>query len=269
MKHFILCSILLLSFFVSAWGAKAPKRVVSLAPSITEIMFAIGAGDRLVAVTRYDNYPPVVSNLTRVGGIIDVDLEKLVILKPDLVLVSYSGNTPDKVERMKDLGLKTLLLKEKRVKDILSNIIILSRIMGKDPHSLLNRLESKLRNLPRLKKHPRAVVLISAFPFFSVSEHSFIGDAIEKAGFKNAVKSSVAYPQLDSEALVRLRPDVLILTSSLRRSGKEIRAIFRPFRQHPVLIYVNADRLSRPGPRIFGLISQLAVQAKALSSKLK
>jgi iron complex transport system substrate-binding protein len=262
---FTLLFTLILSFILSCNkqdGQTAvnniPARVVSLAPSLTEMMFAIGEGDRVVGVTSYCDYPPDVTNLPKVGGLSDFDIEKTVSLKPDLVLASWSGNPKDKVERLKSMGIRVLVLRENSVADIMTNLARLAEVFGKDPAGILAPFHEKLSSLAVIGKIPSAMAVISIKPVFSVSTQSFIGDVLRIAGYSNTVQSAAAYPMLSEEMIAAMNPDYLFIADDFAGEKPYFENLIKIFRLHSKIVFIDTDILSRPGPRIAGLIIELS-----------
>ncbi|NPV00373.1 MAG: ABC transporter substrate-binding protein [Brevinematales bacterium] len=235
-----------------------PERVVSLAPSLTEMMFAIGEGSRLAGVTAYCDYPPAVTNLPKVGGLSDFDIEKVAALKPGLVLASWSGNPKDKVERLESLGIHVLILKENTVADILTNLAMLAGVFGKNPADILAPMIGTLSALPASDKSPSALVVISMKPVFSASTQSFIGDVLRIAGYSNTVQSSAAYPMLSEEMIAGMDPDYLFIADDFAKEKDYFDSLVKIFHLHAKIYFIDTDTLSRPGPRIADFIAGLA-----------
>jgi len=243
------------------------KRVVSLAPSLTEMVYALGAQDRLVGVTRYCNYPPETSNKTRVGGMLDPNIETLIRLKPDLILLSYSGNTREQAERFAKLGFKTISFKEKSLSDIVSNIVKLGKLLEVSPTQATNDFITTLKSVRPIHPSMTAVILLSWKPAYSATANTFIGDAIRLTGLSNVVVSPIAYPSLSIENLVRLHPEFIIAITSLKASQKAIAKTFARFNFQPKWIFIDTDSLSRPGPRVSPTILQLSQAIKSSFGK--
>lgn len=239
------------------------KRVVSLAPSLTEMVYALGAQNRLVGVTRYCNYPPETSNKTRVGGMLDPNIETLIRLKPNLILLSYSGNTREQAERFAKLGFKTMSFKEKSLSDIVSNLVQLGKILKVSPTKATNDFITTLKSVQPIHPSMTAVLLLSWKPAYSVTANTFIGDAIRLTGLSNVVVSPIAYPSLSIENLVRLHPAVIIAVTALKSSQKSIAKTFARFNFNPKWIFIDTDSLSRPGPRVAPAILKLSKDVKS------
>ncbi len=256
MRRFIFVVFLSL-LFVGVLSGRTVKRVVSLAPSLTEMVYALGAQDKLVGVTRYCNYPYEVTNLTRVGGMLDVNIETLIRLKPDVILLSYSGNTAQQAEQFQKLGFRTETFRENSVMDILSNIIRISGVLGVSPVQATNLFLTQYHAIVPVQPQKTVIFLLSWKPAYSVTAQTFIGDALQLAGLSNVVSSPLAYPSLSIEDLVRLNPRYWIAVQTLQTEQKSMNRILGKFGIKPRWIFVDADTLSRPGPRVVGAIQDL------------
>ncbi|OHD55525.1 MAG: hypothetical protein A2Y33_00780 [Spirochaetes bacterium GWF1_51_8] len=246
---------------------KIPQRIVSLAPSLTEMLSYIGEGDRLAGVTTFCDYPPEVTNLPKVGGLSDFDIESVVSLKPDLVLAAWSGNPKDKVERLESLGIKVMVFSENTAADILSNISILAGVFGKDPTLYLDPLKARFAGVVQNDIPPTALVVISIKPIFSVSTQTFIGDILRLAGYENSVKSPVAYPMLSDELLASLDPDYIFAADDFKGEQAYFDTLIHSLKLKSKVYYIDTDILSRPGPRIADILETLAGIAETEAEK--
>ncbi len=259
-----------------------PKRVVSTMPSITEILFALGLGDRVVGVTTYDNYPPEVPKLVEegriqtVGGPWTLDLEKIVALKPDLVLLSVSPhiNLKDKFD---EYGLKTVFLKSntaQNIYDIYSDIKLIAKIFRVEDRAqkLIDEMNSKLSDITSKlsgAKKPKVLHLVGppSWGLYSAGGNTFIGWLIETAGGDNIAKQYIGWPKLDYEFILSQNPDIIIITAH----GIDPKSIYNEIINTPLIntnawrngkIYLLTDEandiLSRPGPRVVIALDILA-----------
>ncbi len=200
---------------------KYPKRIVSLAPSNTEILFALGLGDRVVGVTDYCNYPPIVLKLKRegkivsVGGYSTVDVEKVVRLKPDLVVASY-GNGYDVVRALRSYGIAVIALNPKNVTDIMKDIELVGKVCGVEENAtkLVEWMKEKIEEVKKRRHEwrPKIVHIVWNDPIWVSGRGTFIDDAIRIAGGVNAVNES-GWVVLSLEDLIRLNPDIIIVNS--------------------------------------------------------
>jgi ABC-type Fe3+-hydroxamate transport system substrate-binding protein len=255
MKSFCL---LLISFLLFSFSYAGSIRVISLAPNVTEMIYFIGEGDKLIADTRFCDYPPEAIKLPKIGDLQSVNIEKILLLKPDLVINSFSGSSKEQSEQLQKWGLKVVTLKEERVEDILSNLVVLGQIFDRDVSPFTEKLRNKMGLAANKKVAPGAMVLISLFPFYSASTNTFLGDVLSKAGFKNVVETKIHYPLLDQETLWKLKPEFIFISDTFTNEEKNLKALFQKIGIFPRLVFVNEDRMSRPGPRAFDFILEIS-----------
>jgi iron complex transport system substrate-binding protein len=252
-RHFIFSLFIICTFIIPSHA----HRIISLAPSLTEMMYYIGAEDLLIANTRFCDYPDAARKLPKVGGMLDVSIEKILLLKPDYVLMSYSGNTKDTAETLEKLGIQVIAFEQKEVADILSNISQLGQLLGKDTTRQKKDLQKKMKKIKNYKKNPSALIILSINPLFGVSTNSFLGDALQTAGWDNALKVSTPYPQLSYENLARINPEVILLMDALQHQEKSLQKICTQMKIQPRIFTIDTDTLSRPGPRLYDAILEL------------
>lgn len=172
--------------------AKGIERIVSLAPSNTEILFALGLGDKVVGVTSYCNYPSDTIKKAKIGGYSTVDIEKVVSLKPDLVLAAY-GNGEETVERLKKLGLNVVVVSskpEKSIEDTLDEIRYVGKITGrdKDAESLCEEMKKRIKEITDKTENVdkvRVAHICWHEPLYVAGSETLQSDLIEKAGGEN------------------------------------------------------------------------------------
>ncbi len=249
-----------------------PRRIVSLAPNITEILFALGLGESVVGVTRYCDFPPEAARKTKIGGWNDPDLERIRSLEPDLVL-AYRGNPLDIVRRIWESGMTVFVLDEGRttsdLPDMIKRIGLVTR-REKEADFLADtlrlkedRLKVKLNGVPTI----RVVLILKGEGLWTCGSQSFVHDLLVKAAAVNCA-SDIPRPwaPLSVEALLRLGPEVLILVAGNRG---EFDALQRELRSDPRLrslkavrsrrfVFLDENLISRFGPRLADALEQLA-----------
>ena len=193
-----------------------PVRIISLAPHITEILFALGLEDRLVGVTQYSDYPEAARKIERVGSYVRLNIEKIVSLNPDLVISTAGGNPREVVERLAALGLKVFVIHPKKMEDIYSNIRSIAAITGREEEGIklargmkerVDNIVNKVKGLPR----PSVFLQLGASPLLTASEGTFIDDLLNKAGGMNIAAAEPArYPVYSMEAVIKRGPDIII-----------------------------------------------------------
>ena len=248
------------------------SRIVSLAPSLTETLYALGVQDRLVADTVYCDYPPDAQKKPKVGGAIDPNLEQIVTLRPDLVLLTKGLNRLDTVRALETLGIPSYATDPHTVDEIISSTQKLAAVLnvpeaGKsladDMQRQLALLQEKLGPVPP----KRVLFIVWTEPLISVGRNTFIADALRRAGATSIVDSGQDWPQVSLEEVVRLQPDYLVFASShsgaaendfealANRAGWRILEAVRD-RRYAVI----SDAVNRPAPRIVSAIEDLARQ---------
>jgi iron complex transport system substrate-binding protein len=233
-----------------------PQRIVSLLPSLTEMVCALDACARLVGVDRYSNHPAAVRALPQVGGGIDPQLEAVVALRPDLVLAAQSTRG---VERLEALGLKVLALEPRTAADIQRVLGVLGPVLGAaDAQQVWRRIdagvEAARQSLPEAARRQRVYFEASAGPY-AAGPGSFIGEMLTRLGVGNVIDPSLGtFPKINPEMVVRANPDV-IMVSERNAQGLTDRpgwAGIKAVREQRVCRFTadEADVLVRPGPRM-------------------
>jgi len=248
------------------------QRIVSLAPSLTETIYALGLQDRLVGDTDYCDYPADAQKKTKVGGTINPNLEQIVALRPDLVLVTKNLNHIETVQALDNLGLASYATDTHTVQGIISSTERLADILGVSEAgaSLGADLEHRLADLQqRLSGIPprRVLFVVWSDPLISVGKDTFIGDALRWAGASSIVESAQDWPQMNLEEVVRLQPEFLVFAAA---HGDSVEASFDSLAERPGWRGLDAvrqrhfaiisDAVNRPAPRIVSAIEELARQ---------
>lgn len=196
-----------------------PQRVISLAPSMTELVFALGAGDRLVANTRFCLHPDEAKTRTKVGGIMDPDMEKILALRPDLVV--GSALTPQEVVGQLDrLGLRSVYFRHTTIESVFRDTVDLATLLGERERgvALVTAMRRRQEELTaRLKpvsaaSRPKVLLLLRIDGLFSAGKGTFPHELIEMAGGENvASRAATAWPQLSMETVIESNPDVIFV----------------------------------------------------------
>lgn len=216
---------------------------------MTELVYEIGAGELLVAVTENDHYPPAVSKLPKVGDQ-TIDKEKLLTLRPDLVILDTEFNRNQ--SQLENLGLQVLPLRSQRLSDIAKNMRLLGDKLDRksSAETAAQKFENAVKAVEKVKNPPTVFVEIWGSPLMTVGRDSLPNDLLELQGLKNIYSDQVGYFQVDPEDVVRRRPEVIILPSSgpkeksaaeklLKRAGVSVR-----------VIVLDGDQFTTPTPRV-------------------
>jgi len=257
-----------------------PEKIVSLAPSCTEILFAIDAGDKVVAVTDYDNYPYdfaawiAAGNMTSVGDFTNPNLEVITTLDPDLILAS-GGVQEESVGTLRELGYKILVLDPTSIDGVLKNIELVGNATGKraeatalvdDIINRINTVTNKVANAAKPKVYYE--VYYESTSSWTIGALAWQNELIEKAGGINLFEDQqIDYYQYQVEALIDRNPDVMVLPASGMGTGQleGLEAIkARPgwdttsAVQNDRLYQIDSNIIERAGPRVADAIEQLA-----------
>lgn len=234
-----------------------PKKIVTMLPSLTETLCAMGACERLVATDSFSDWPDSVKKLPKMGGLFDASPEKIVALKPDLVLISVYGKLQEPLERS---GITTFAVKTESYEDIFRTTRLLGEILNQ--RSAAERLVAQIQQqiyaqetrAAKAKDRPTVYFEIDPTPY-TVGPGSFIGVLIAKARGQNIIPKELGdFPQISPELVVRKNPEVIVLTHpgaadlAKRPGWSRLRAI----QNNRVCSFTGeADNLlSRPGPRV-------------------
>jgi iron complex transport system substrate-binding protein len=192
---------------------RPPLRIVSLLPSLTESVCALGACARLVGTDRFSNWPASVVALPKLGGIEDAQLERVVALRPDVVLVSSSARV---TERLESLGVKVLALESRDHADVEHTLTLLAQMLGTPAEArrvwddIERQTKAAVARVPAALRGKRVYFEADASPY-AAGPGSFIGETLTRLGLTNAVPASLGeFPQLNPEYVVKLQPDIVM-----------------------------------------------------------
>jgi cobalamin transport system substrate-binding protein len=248
----------------------SPKRIISLAPNVTEILFSLGLDQEIVGVSVHCNFPEKAKTRTRVGSYISLDFEKIVSLKPDLIIGTGAGNTKDMVDRLEKLGFPAYIIFPRNFDGILTSVRHLGQVVAKEKESLaiIRNMESRRQRIidfTRDLSRPRVFMQIGEFPIVTVGKGSFADDLISLAGGENVAAEEVKmYPRWGMEEVLKRSPEV-ILISSMNPKGNYEKVVQEwsrwkmiPAVQHGRIHLIDSDLIDRPSPRIVEGLEEMA-----------
>lgn len=237
---------------------KPPQRIVSLLPSLTETVCALGRCQLLVGVDRYSNWPESIAKLPRMGGGMDPNIEAVVASQPDLVLMATSARGAD---RLKALGLTVMMLEPRTYADVQRVLSVIAKalyVSTTDTERVWQQMSAGVsaaaQSIPVAAKGQRVYFEVSAAPY-GASESSFIGETLQRLGARNILPAAMGpFPKVNPEFVVRQQPDIIMVGESnfanmqTRPGWQNIRAI----RSQRVCHFKpeQSDVLVRPGPRM-------------------
>ena len=260
---------------------KAPERIVSLAPSNTEIIFALGLGDKLFGVTEFCDYPEEALEKEKVGGFSDVDIEKVVAINPDLIFAT-DIHKQEVIPALEKLGFTVISLVPHNLEEVMDSIVLIGELTGTeeradqivdDMEKRIKRITDKTDNLKESEK-PRVLYVIWHEPIMSVGTDTRIHELIEKAGGINIAQvAGEGYPTLTLEEVVNANPQVIIANVEDYEGGDiSLQFILDETRLggldaliNQCVYGINADLTNQPIPRI---VQGLELMAKMIHPEI-
>ncbi|MBW1850429.1 MAG: cobalamin-binding protein [Deltaproteobacteria bacterium] len=239
-----------------------PVRIIALAPNITEIVFALGQENRLIGVTKYSDFPPEAKQIPSVGSYIDLDVEKIVSLKPDLCIATKDGNPREVVYSLDSLQIPTYTVDTRDLDSVMDTVFEIGRLLnvtekaGELVENMRSRIERVDSMVSKTDYRPRVFFQIGVSPIVSVGTNTYIHELIVRAGGKNLAKGRVPYPRFSREQVLALSPEIFIITSMAREQVFEkVRAEWSRWSDLPAvrnnrIILVDSNILDRPTPRM-------------------
>ncbi|HET19325.1 MAG TPA: cobalamin-binding protein [Chromatiales bacterium] len=235
---------------------KPAQRIVSLAPHLTEMLFAIGAQAQIAAVVDRSDHPPEALKLQSVGSYHKPDLERMVSLRPDLVVAWKSGSPAAVVEPLRALGLQVLVTRGENLDDIPRELRALGRLTGHEEAAEGAAMAFE-GELDTLRKAHEGKPVVSGFfeiwphPLITVSDAHFIGQAMQVCGIRNIVGNTAQLtPTWSEEAVIRARPELLLISPPARQFERWRRWKELPAVRNDLLVIMPPNVLMRPGPRL-------------------
>jgi iron complex transport system substrate-binding protein len=240
--------------------AQPARRIVSLAPHITETLYAAGAGERLVGAVEYSDYPEAAKKLSRIGGYSRLDLEAIAALKPDLAVGWASGNSPAHIEKLRALGIPVYLAQPERIDDVAANLERYGELAGAQPvaraaaNSFRNRLQ-ELRTQYGARPKVRTFYQIWKQPLMTVGGAQVISDAIRLCGGENVFADlKPLAPKVTVEAVLAADPEAIV-ASGMGESRPEWLDDWRQWKtmtavKRDNLFFIPPDLIQRHTPRL-------------------
>ncbi len=267
---------LLFFLFMAPWApcsaasaADAPARIISLAPNITEILFALGLGDRIAGVTNFCDYPEEAKRKPKIGGMSNPSLEAVVVLRPDVVVLTTDGNPKEFEEKLRSMNIRTYVFTARRLSELPQGIRELGSALGvkeKADH-LAASIRSSLDSYGRshtAAKGKKALFIVWPEPLIAAGAGTVIDDSLTLLGVENlAARTGIAYPKYSIEEILRHPPDVIIIGRGMDSKNVEniSRGLLHRLKILPAVregrVYYVGDGLFRLGPRTLQGIAEL------------
>jgi len=251
----------------TAAGAAAPHRVVCLAPSAVELLFALDAGDLVVGATEHSDEPSAARALPSIGSYARPDLERLLTLRPELCVAMRDGTPPQTLARLAELGIPVVIMTTGSLEELFGSMLAVGRAVGRPAQAealvrdLRARMESVRAQAARAPRRPRVLFQVNGPRIMAAGPHSLLGQLIAMAGGDNAAPAEPAYPQLSAEQVLALAPEVVVAFDMLGQdkgmagwpADPRIPAV-----RDRRLYTVDPALFSRPGPRLAAALETLA-----------
>lgn len=248
-------------------GAARPRRVVALAPNLTEIVFALDAGESLVGVSEYSDFPEAARRIPRVGGL-EVDAEKVVALRPDLVLAVAEGNARGTVGALQAAGLPVAIVPSGSLDAVLAGIRSIGERLGRSAEAerLAAGLESRRAEVRRRvsgRRRPSALLLVWPDPPQAAGGGTFLNDLLTEAGADNLMRDRAGWPVLSREYTATVPVELLVVPDSDQTRDAYARAFSAgALSRGPIararVVRLEESALTRPGPRVFDMLERLS-----------
>ena len=249
-------------------GEAVPRRIVSLTPTITETLFALKAGERVVGVTRFCNYPPEAEKRVKVGGLMDTDIEAILALRPDLVIAEHQQMV---VKKLQELGLEVLTVKCQNMDELLSAFTEIGQRIGleAEAEALVDTIRRRIAEVTEALKdasRPRVLVVVGRHPLVGAGRGTFLDQLVSIAGGDNILADSQrAYPIVSMETVLLRQPDIIVECSGSMAGEDLTEEAQQAWSRWSSLsavrsgrVYVSrSDALLRPGPRIPQALDEL------------
>ncbi len=246
-----------------------PRRIISLAPSVTEALFALELDDRIIAVTTYCDYPAAARQKEKIGDTLHLNLERIISLRPDLIVISTASQLENLTRRLDELAIPVFVTNPRTVREVVASLRSLGRLTGAEATAETVALEME-RRIAEVERRvsglfrPKALYVLQTGPLITVGGKTFLNDLIELAGGVSiSVSETADYPQFSRETVAARRPDVIIAPLSHGSELVSEQSLTRDFARTPAVVRgrilrVDPDLVDRPGPRLVDGLEQLA-----------
>ena len=242
--------------------SNAPKKIISLAPSITEILFALELDEEILAVTDFCNYPNAALTKTKIGGFVNPSIEMILSLKPDLVIATRDGNRRETIQRLNDLGLSVYVINPKGFDGVMMTIQHIGEVVGRrdEARNIVTMMRTKKENTLALTQSlpkPKVFFQVGEAPIITVGRETLANDLIHLAGGRSISENeAISYPHYSIETIMLKSPEVIVI-SSMESKRDYLNSVKKwqnwksiPAVKKNAIYVVDSNLVDRPSPRI-------------------
>ncbi len=243
---------------------KSVKRIVSMAPNVTEMLFAIGLNEEIVGVTDYCDYPEIAKEKAKIGGYYNPNIEVILSLKPDIIIATPDGYSKERIARLEQAGIPIFLVNPRSLDEIFSSMLMLGNVTGKkeSAEEIVKNLQSRVKvitdKVKYITRKPKVFYELDHSPLITVGPNNFVDDLITKAGGINIANDAPgSWPQYSVESVIIKNPDIIITAPYSMGSGNSSQPLINEWKKYRTIsavknnkIYaINPDIVLRAGPR--------------------
>jgi iron complex transport system substrate-binding protein len=247
----------------------SPKRIVSLAPSITEVLFSLGLREEIVGVTKFCDFPKAARSKAKIGGFVNPDIERIVSLKPDLVFAIIDGNREETVQRLIELGFPVYRINPKGFEGVIRTIVRIGEAAGKPDKSKdiirdMVRKRDHILSLTKPLPRPRVFFQMGCDPLITVGKETLATDLIRLAGGRSISEDeSMNYPPYSIETVIFKAPEIILISSMEARDHASLMKMWQKLKSVPAvkrnaIHVIDSNIVDRPTPRIAEGLRELA-----------
>ncbi|HEY95122.1 MAG TPA: cobalamin-binding protein [Dehalococcoidia bacterium] len=251
-----------------------PEKIVSLAPSNTEILFALGLGEKIVGVTEFCDYPEAAKEKPKVAGFADADIEKILAAEPDVIFITSTMHVDEILPSLENYGMTVVVVDPRTLDEVLDSYTIIGKVTGTSDKAaqIVNSMSARMKNITDKTKEltvtekPRVFYVMWHEPLMTVGGDTRIHELIEKAGGTNLFADTIGYPTIDLETLVEADPQVIIAGTGMGEGADapftfaktESRLEDSEARKNKRIYEINTDLVGRPTERMIDGLEQMA-----------
>ena len=251
-----------------------PEKIISLAPSNTEILFSLGLGDKIVGVTEFCDYPAAAKEKPKVAGFADADIEKILAAEPDVIFITSTMHVDEILPSLENYGMIVVVIDPRTLDEILDSYTIIGKVTGTSEKAdqIVKSMSTRIRNITEktnrltITEKPRVFYVMWHEPLMTVGGDTRIHELIEKSGGTNLFAGTVGYPTIDLETLVEADPEIIIAGTGMGEGANapfifaktESRLEDSEARKNNRIYEINTDLVGRPTERMIDGLEQMA-----------